>query len=72
MSWQHQFHSKFLIKLKEKSMTNENMYIWLDLPKDEQGNQPWTYLDTVVRKWATLTGFENDQNNYQKMKEMYQ
>lgn len=53
-------------------MTNENMYIWLDLPKDEQENQPWIYLDTVVRKWATLTGFENDQNNYQKMKESYQ
>ena len=53
-------------------MTNENSYIWLDLPKDEQGNQPWSYLDTVVRKWATLTGFENDQNQYQKMKESYQ
>lgn len=53
-------------------MTNENSYIWLDLPKDEQGNQSWSYLDTVVRKWATLTGFENDQNNYQKMKELYQ
>ena len=53
-------------------MSNENMYIWLDLPKDEQGNQPWNYLDTVVRKWAVLTGFENDQNQYQKMKESYQ
>jgi hypothetical protein len=72
MSWQHQFHSKFLIKPKEKSMTNENSYIWLDLPKDEQGNESWTYLDTVVRKWATLTGFEKDQNQYQKMKELYQ
>ena len=30
--------------------------------------QPWELLDQVVRKWATMTGFENDQDNYAKLK----
>lgn len=49
----------------------EDFYIWLDLPKDENGNNPWTDLDTVVRKWAALTGLENDMTNYQKLKQFY-
>ena len=53
-------------------MSNENMYIWLESPKDESEVEPWRYLDDAIRKMAALTGHENDQSNYQKMKEMYQ
>jgi hypothetical protein len=53
-------------------MNNENMYIWLESPKDSDGEPAWKALDDAMRKMATLTGFENDQNSYQKMKEMYQ
>lgn len=31
-----------------------------------QENEPWKKLDSVVRSWAALSGYENDQNNYMK------
>lgn len=42
-------------------------------PKHEN-QQPidWKSLDEVTRKWAALTGHENDQSWYQKMKEHYE
>jgi hypothetical protein len=50
-------------------MNNENLYIWLD---ESKLDAPWKLVDEALRKMAALTGFENDQSNYQKMKEMYQ
>jgi hypothetical protein len=29
----------------------------------------WKELDEVIRRWAALTGHENDQDWYKKMKE---
>jgi hypothetical protein len=53
-------------------MNDIGHYIWLDAPVNEDGVPSWKALDSVIRKWAVLSGFEKDQNNYQKMKEMYQ
>jgi hypothetical protein len=53
-------------------MNNESYYIWLDAKVDENEIPAWKRLDIVTRKWATLTGFERDQSNYQKMKEFYE
>jgi len=53
-------------------MNNESYYIWLDAKVDENEIPAWKRLDIVTRKWATLTGFERDQSNYQKMKESYE
>ena len=47
-------------------MNNESYYIWLDAKVDENEIPAWKRLDIVTRKWATLTGFERDQSNYQK------
>jgi hypothetical protein len=33
--------------------------------------QAWQLLDQVIRKWATLSGFEKDQENYANLKELY-
>jgi len=35
-------------------------------------NYDFSELDLALRKMAALTGHENDQNAYQKMKEMYE
>ena len=32
----------------------------------------FTELELAVKRWAALTGHENDQSWYQKMKEMYE
>jgi hypothetical protein len=32
----------------------------------------FTELEEVIRRWAALTGHENDQDWYRKMKEMYE
>jgi len=32
----------------------------------------WKRLDEVIRCWAALSGFEKDQENYQKLKEQYE
>lgn len=32
----------------------------------------FTELDLAVKRWAALTGHENDQDWYVKMKEMYE
>ena len=29
----------------------------------------WNSLDLVIRRWAALSGFEKDQEMYQKLKE---
>ena len=32
----------------------------------------FTELDLAIKRWAALTGHENDQSWYQKMKEQYE
>jgi hypothetical protein len=39
---------------------------------EKSENYDFTGLDEVIRKWAALTGHENDQDWYRKMKEMYE
>jgi hypothetical protein len=58
--------------MKELNMNNNGHYIWLDAVADDEEIPAWKRLDIVIRKWATLSGFEKDQSDYQKMKELYQ
>jgi len=53
-------------------MNNSGHYIWLDAIVEDGEIPAWKALDIVCRKWATLSGFEKDQSDYQKMKELYQ
>jgi hypothetical protein len=48
-----------MIELAEENKENDKKY-------------DFTELEEVIRKWAALTGHENDQSWYQKMKEMYE
>jgi galactokinase len=32
----------------------------------------WQMLDLVVRQWVALSGFEKDQEEYQKRRKLYQ
>ena len=50
------------------SENNENYYIWLYSIADDEEIPAWKRLEIVTRKWATLTRFEKDQDNYRKMK----
>ena len=50
---------------------NVNEYIWLDAKSDDEEIPAWKRLDIVCRKWATLTNFENDLEEYEKIKRMY-
>jgi hypothetical protein len=34
-------------------------------------NDPWKSLDNVIRSWASLSGHEKDQNNYEILKNIY-
>ena len=54
------------------SENKQGYYIWLDAKADDEEIPAWKRLDIVTRKWATLSLFEKDQSDYQKMKEMYQ
>ncbi len=38
---------------------------------DDEEIPAWKRLDIACRKWAILSGFEKDQNAYQKLKEDY-
>ena len=53
-------------------MNNDNENIWLDAKVDDDEIPAWKRLDVVIRKWAALTGMENDLSDYQKRKEYYQ
>jgi hypothetical protein len=48
-----------MIELAEENKENDKKY-------------DFTELEEVIRKWAALTGHENDQDWYRKMKEMYE
>jgi len=53
-------------------MNEENLNFWANARVDDAEIPAWKALDIVTRKWASLSGFEKDQNAYQKMKEMYE
>ena len=42
-------------------------YIWLDAIADDEEIPAWKRLDIVIRKWATMTGFEKDQQRYSEL-----
>jgi hypothetical protein len=43
-----------------------------ELKQEPQDPIDWKLLDEVVRKWAVLSGHEDDQDWYRKMKEYYE
>lgn len=45
--------------------------IWLSAIVDDEEIPAWKRLDIVTRKWAVLSGLENDLSKYQKIQEMY-
>jgi hypothetical protein len=53
-------------------MIDEMLNLWMSAKADDEEIPAWKALDIVTRKWAVMSQFENDQSDYQKMKEMYQ
>lgn len=58
--------------MKEVSMIEKNQPLIFSARADDDEIPAWKRLDIVIRKWAALTGFEKDQSDYQKRKEMYE
>jgi hypothetical protein len=61
--------------MKDLSMNNRLKNIDYDnlqviVPK--KFNYDFSELDLAIRRMVAMAGFEKDQSNYQKMKEMYQ
>jgi hypothetical protein len=50
-------------------MTNENPNILFGEKLDNDEVPGWKHLDEAVRKWAAMTGMENDLSYYQRLKE---
>jgi len=53
---------------REKNIDYDNLQVIV--PK--KFNYDFSEVDLAIRRMATITGFEKDQNMYQKMKEMYE
>ena len=53
-------------------MNEDKQNIWFDAKVDDDEIPAWKRLDVVIRKWAALTGMENDLSDYQQRKEFYQ
>lgn len=53
-------------------MIEQNQPIIFSARADDDEIPAWKRLDIVTRKWAALTGMENDLSDYQKRKEFYQ
>lgn len=45
--------------------------IWLSAIVDDEEIPAWKRLDIVTRKWAVLSGMENDLAEYEKIQRMY-
>jgi uncharacterized membrane protein len=56
--------------MSNREKNNEYDNLQVVLPK--KFNYDFTELDLAIRRMVTMAGFERDQSNYQKMKEMYQ
>ena len=52
-------------------MDEKSNYFWLNAIVDDDEIPAWKRLDIVTRKWAVLSGMENDLAEYQKIQEMY-
>ena len=55
-------------------MTNkqEQVMFWQNANAADPEIPAWKSLDIVCRQWAAQSGFEKDQENYQKLKLRYQ
>jgi hypothetical protein len=53
-------------------MNEQNQPLIFSAQTDDEEIPAWKRLDIVTRKWAALTGMENDLSDYQKRKEYYQ
>jgi hypothetical protein len=58
--------------MKEVNMIEQNQPLIFSARADDEEIPAWKRLDIVTRKWAALTGMENDLSDYQKRKELYQ
>lgn len=52
-------------------MNEQKEPLIFDARADDDEIPAWKRLDIVTRKWAALSGFEKDMDNYAKMKEFY-
>lgn len=50
---------------------DKSYYIWLDAKTDDDEIPAWKRLDIVTRKWAVLSGMENDLAEFEKIQRMY-
>ena len=48
----------------------EQIMFWMDAKAEDPEIPAWKSLDIVTRKWATMTGFEKDQEKYAKLREI--
>jgi hypothetical protein len=53
------------------SENERGFYIGLTRFEENEQIPAWKALDEVCRKWAALSGHENDWAQYQKIQEMY-
>ena len=53
---------------REKNINFDNE----QLIKPKMKNFDFSEVDLAIRRMVAMAGFEKDQSNYQKMKEMYQ
>jgi hypothetical protein len=58
--------------MKEKTMIDEMLNLWMSAKADDKEIPSWKALDIVTRKWAVMSGFEKDQASFSKIKEMYE
>jgi len=68
MSWQQRLSTIFLRKTSK--MSNDLLFLQAAKADDEE-IPAWKRLDIVCRKWAIQSGFEKDQEMYQKLREDY-
>jgi hypothetical protein len=50
----------------------EQFLLWQSANSADPEIPAWKRLDIVTRQWATLTGFEKDQEKYEILRKMYQ
>jgi len=53
-------------------MNEKDYNLWMSAKADDNEVPAWKLVDLICRKWAVMSQFEKDQENYQKRKELYQ
>ena len=48
----------------------EQVMMWMDANSADPEIPAWKSLDIVTRQWASLSGFEKDQEKYAKLREI--